>query len=182
MNRKKVVSFMQALSLAAVPIALAGCGSGGGLIATQSPEEALESAEITWNGYTMGIDCVTADQERMAGSELSGQGIRITFRCISDEAGHGGFDGNTIFEDLEASPIILKDSSGTEYEFTGGVTDITLTITGNSLEISDSMPRFGMVFDVPAGTELGDYTLVVGDSTLTLAEFVTPEYAEYIAD
>ena len=44
------------------------------------------------------------------------------------------------------------------------------------------MPRFGMVFDVPAGTELGDYSLVVGDSTLTLAEFVTPEYAEYIAD
>ena len=82
MNRKKVVSFMLALSLAAVPIALAGCGSGGGLIATQSPEEALESAEITWNGYTMGIDCVTADQERMAGSELSGQGIRThTAEC-----------------------------------------------------------------------------------------------------
>ena len=77
---------------------------------------------------------------------------------------------------------MLRDSSGTEYEFNGGVTDITLTITGNSLEISDSMPRFGIIFDVPAGTDLGDYTLVVGESNLVLAEFITPEYAEYIAD
>ena len=189
MKTRKLVSslltLMLSLSLSAVLIVLVGCSSnseGGGPAApTQTPEEALESAELSWSGYTMGVDCVTADPERMASSDLSGQGIRITFRYISGGS-TGGFDGNQVLNNLDSEPIVLRDSSGNEHTYNGGVTDIMLVFSGNSLNIAEDMPRFGIIFDVPAGTELGDYTLVVGDSTLTLVEFITPEYAEYIAE
>lgn len=184
MNRKKIVSFMLALSLAAVPVALTGCGSGGGQAApTQTPEEALANAELSWCGYTMGIDYVTADQERMAGSEFSGMGIRVTFRYIDDESGNGGFDGTNLFELIDANPIVLRDASGAEYLYTDSLTDVTFVFSGNNLTVATDMPRFGIIFDVPAGTEIGDYTLSVGDGNdLVLAEFATEEYSAYLAD
>ena len=204
MKTKKLVSFALALSLAFVPVALAGCSSGGGEggdggklggepqqeeqveqveeVVTVTPEEALETTQLSWGGYTMGVDCVTADPERMASSELSGQGIRITFRYESG-GNTGGFDGNQVFDLLESSPIVLKDADGNEYTYNGGVTDIMLVFSGNSLSIAEDMPRFGIIFDVPAGTDLSDYTLSVGDGNdLVLVEFITPEYAEYIAE
>lgn len=186
MNRRKIISFVLALSLALVPVALVGCGSASGpagSAAAPSPEEAIANAELSWCGYTMGIDYVTADQERMAGSEFSGMGIRVTFRYIDGGTGTGGFDGNKMFELIDSNPIVLRDASGAEYYYNDSLTDVTFTITGTFFAISDAMPRFGVIFDVPAGTEIGDYTLSVGDGNdLQLAEFITDEYAEYLAD
>lgn len=182
MNLRKVSSFVLAISLAFVPVVLAGCGAGGGSAAEQSHEVTLANAELLWCGYTMGIDCATADQERIS-DDISGMGIRITFHYIGDESGNGGFDGAQLFDLIDANPIVLTDASGTEYRYTDSLTDVQFTITGNDFAISNAMPRFGIIFDVPAGTDIGDYTLSVGDGNeLRLEEFITDEYAAYIAE
>lgn len=187
---KRVVSFILAASLVAMPVGLAGCGSaasdGSGTPASvaQTPEEALNSAVLSWDGYTMSVEFVTDDPDDMAaGTELTGKGIRVSFAWISDEAGNGGFDGNKLFEQMEEHPIVLKDADGKEYTYTGGISDIVVEVTSDGMSVSKSMPRFGITFDVPLGSKIEDYVLSTGEGDdLQLVKYTSEAYAADIKD
>ena len=186
MNRKRLTSCVLTLAMALLALVLVACGggsTGGGESAepaAPSPEELVKSAQLSWNGYTMGIDLVELNEVQPMGMELEGQALHVVFCPRGDTK---GFDGTTILDDLQSNQIVVRNAEGDEFEQLGAVSDITVETTDGNFGMSKEMPRFGIFFDVPKDTKIEDYTLSVGDDNdLQLVEYTSEEYAADKAD
>ncbi|MDR1186673.1 MAG: hypothetical protein LBK95_04355 [Bifidobacteriaceae bacterium] len=155
--------------------------------ASESPEPpqepTLDGVELQWNGYTMGIEQVTDDPEKIftaSGVDLEGKALKICFAYISDPANSGGFASGAVMNDLATKPIVILDASGTVYEFTGSVGDIAIK-SGDSVDqfgIEELQERFSVTFDVPTSSSVEDFQLRTdtGDS-IRLMPYVSDAYA-----
>ena len=191
MMRKKAIVGIVVVALAmvmAMMVACSGSGSGSGQAANSGPQKVSADTKLEWNGYTMGVDLVTDDQDKIPSSirdNFKGKAVKVCFCYISDKDDSEGFESKDILDELEENPIILKDGEGEEYEWSNSVGDISvkMNLSGGKLSMEGPMPRFSITFDVPKDTELEDLTLSTGEGPeVILTDFTSEAYTADHAD
>ncbi|MDR0627917.1 MAG: hypothetical protein LBG11_11810 [Bifidobacteriaceae bacterium] len=146
--------------------------------------EGIGDLELSWAGYTVGFELISDDQDLVVSLDpADGQWIKICFKYL----GGGSEGGFTDISDLvDENPITLhRDSDDTDYESNGSVGDLSVAGSGDisDLTIDEVQERFSILFDVPASSALGDFSLDLGSGELTRLEpYISDEYQAEIDD
>lgn len=186
--KKRITALLVALVAVSMCLVVAGCGGLG----TSSEEKAaseqkvtLDTIEIKWDNYTMGMDQITDDSEivKPAGIDVEGKLVKVCFRYLNDTDNQGGFVSATIFDSLQEHPITLQDKDGKTYDYTGSIGNFLMKgdFATDGFSMEDLQPRFSITFDVPADSNLEDFVLHTGDAQeVKLMSYTSDEYnAEY---
>ncbi len=213
--KKVLFSVVAVFISAALSVALVGCGgqgagsadsgtgtgtdsstssggsSGGGesVEAELTPEEVLGLAEVAWGPYTMSFELVSDGFEEVGSSttyDFQGKALKVCFAYLADTANSGGFVHESMFDNLAAYPITLRDAEGVSYPYTGYIGDISISGGQDdiaNLQIDELQPRFSIDFDVPADSKVEDFVIVFGNGEeYQLATYISEAYNKVLAD
>jgi hypothetical protein len=138
----------------------------------QGNQVALEDYVFEWGGYTMRLIRVADDAEAtMAGTLKPAEGmkiIRVDFEYLAGGQ-NSGFTQSTLANTLKSSPIALRDANGTHYQVGSILTHPDYAVgASNNIGLANAYTQIGFVPSVPAGTNISDYTLVIGDIEVQL--------------
>jgi len=153
---------------------LVGCtGNQGNVPALGEQDQSQSTPAFHWSCYVASIAEVDDHATDASYTHIQGRLVKVVVGYVSDSQGLCGFNfgkGTTILDTLQTSPLVLTDSSGNTYTYTGGIGNITFNDPADATKgIQDIQPTFSLCFDVPSNTPISDLSLVVEDQTVPLS-------------